>query len=134
MSVMAVYGVCLARKCGDLLICPLSFASAILQPFPVLPNVFCLGLVLWTGARGRGSQLMEGLESRRKGKGRRPFKPTFQRIPVTALGSFFHSAYWEGFFHRGTDSPLKLPPECFWVVWECWPGLVTAQLEVKLSQ
>lgn len=41
---MAVYRVCLSRKCGDLLISPLSFASAILQPIPVPPTVFCLSL------------------------------------------------------------------------------------------
>lgn len=41
---MAVYGVCLSRKPWDLLIYPLGSASAILQPIPVLPTVFCLSL------------------------------------------------------------------------------------------
>jgi hypothetical protein len=78
--------------------------------------------------------LMEGLESRRNGKGKRPFKPTFQRVPGYCFGLIFPFCYWEGFFHRGTDPPSETATVCFWVVWECRPGLVTAQLEVKLSQ
>lgn len=103
---MAVYGVCLSKKRGDLLIYPLGFASAV----PVLPTVFCL-LLKFCGREQEGEALgvNRRVREQRNEKGRKPFKPTFQRTPVTAFGSFFHSAYWEGFFHRGTDCPLKLP-------------------------
>lgn len=49
---MAVYGVCLSKKRGDLLIYPLGFASAV----PVLPTVFCL-LLKFCGREQEGEAL-----------------------------------------------------------------------------
>jgi hypothetical protein len=54
------------------------------------------------GVNGRVREQMEW-----EGKGGL-LKPSFQRTPVTASGSFFQPALWEGFFHKGSDSPCKL--------------------------